>query len=202
MPTRTSRRALLAAGTGLLVAAAPAAASAQVPVGHPGPAPDRLLERGSAGPAVDQVQRALHIAATGRFGRATVRAVRAFQRADHLHVDGIVGPRTWGALFGVKAPARSGWAGSRSGGSGSAGSGAARSGAAGYAIPAGIVACESGGDYSAVNSSSGAGGAYQILPSTWHAYGGTGLPQDAPKAEQDRIAGEIYATQGRSAWSC
>ena len=56
--------------------------------------------------------------------------------------------------------------------------------------------CESGGNYSAVNSSSGAGGAYQILPSTWQAYGGQGLPQNAPKAEQDRIAGEIYARQG------
>jgi hypothetical protein len=64
------------------------------------------------------------------------------------------------------------------------------------------VQCESGGDYSAVNPSSGAGGAYQILPSTWHAYGGAGLPQDAPKAEQDRIAAEIYARQGSSAWVC
>jgi muramidase (phage lysozyme) len=64
------------------------------------------------------------------------------------------------------------------------------------------VQCESGGNYSAVNSSSGAGGAYQIMPSTWSAYGGQGLPQNAPKAEQDRIAAAIYAGQGRSAWSC
>ena len=49
--------------------------------------------------------------------------------------------------------------------------------------------CESGGNYSAVNPSSGAGGAYQILPSTWELYGGQGEPQNAPKAEQDRIAG-------------
>ncbi len=34
--------------------------------------------------------------------------------------------------------------------------------------------CESGGDYGAVNPSSGAGGAYQILPSTWALYGGKG----------------------------
>ncbi len=71
-----------------------------------------------------------------------------------------------------------------------------------YAIPTYIVMCESGGDYGAVNSSSGAGGAYQILPSTWEGYGGKGLPEDAPKAEQDRIAGEIWADSGPSAWVC
>jgi peptidoglycan hydrolase CwlO-like protein len=71
-----------------------------------------------------------------------------------------------------------------------------------YAIPTYIVMCESGGNYHALNSSSGAGGAYQILPSTWAAYGGQGAPQDAPKAEQDRIAAEIWRDSGPSAWSC
>jgi septal ring factor EnvC (AmiA/AmiB activator) len=71
-----------------------------------------------------------------------------------------------------------------------------------YAIPTYIVMCESGGNYHALNASSGAGGAYQILPSTWRAYGGQGLPHQAPKAEQDRIAGEIWRDSGPSAWSC
>jgi peptidoglycan hydrolase CwlO-like protein len=71
-----------------------------------------------------------------------------------------------------------------------------------YAIPTSIVMCESGGNYSAYNPSSGAGGAYQILPSTWAAYGGEGLPHQAPKAEQDRIAAQIWADSGTSAWSC
>jgi hypothetical protein len=71
-----------------------------------------------------------------------------------------------------------------------------------YSIPASIVMCESGGNYHAVNPSTGAGGAYQILPSTWSSYGGAGLPQDAPPAEQDAIAAKIYATDGRGAWSC
>jgi septal ring factor EnvC (AmiA/AmiB activator) len=71
-----------------------------------------------------------------------------------------------------------------------------------YAIPTYIVMCESGGDYGALNPSSGAGGAYQILPSTWELYGGKGLPHEAPKAEQDRIAGEIWADSGGSAWVC
>ena len=71
-----------------------------------------------------------------------------------------------------------------------------------YSIPTYIVMCESGGNYSAVNPSSGAGGAYQILPSTWELYGGKGQPQNASKAEQDRIAAEIWADSGTSAWVC
>jgi len=71
-----------------------------------------------------------------------------------------------------------------------------------YSIPTYIVMCESGGNYSALNPSSGAGGAYQILPSTWALYGGQGAPQEAPKAEQDRIAAEIWADSGGSAWVC
>jgi septal ring factor EnvC (AmiA/AmiB activator) len=71
-----------------------------------------------------------------------------------------------------------------------------------FSIPSYIVMCESGGNYSALNPSSGAGGAYQILPSTWKLYGGKGEPQNAPKAEQDRIAAEIWADSGGSAWVC
>ncbi|MEX2108414.1 MAG: transglycosylase family protein [Solirubrobacterales bacterium] len=71
-----------------------------------------------------------------------------------------------------------------------------------YSIPTYIVMCESGGNYSALNPSSGAGGAYQILPSTWDLYGGKGAPHEAPKAEQDRIAAEIWADSGGGAWVC
>jgi septal ring factor EnvC (AmiA/AmiB activator) len=71
-----------------------------------------------------------------------------------------------------------------------------------YSIPTYIVMCESGGDYGALNPSSGAGGAYQILPSTWELYGGQGEPQNASKEEQDRIAAEIWADSGGSAWVC
>jgi peptidoglycan hydrolase CwlO-like protein len=71
-----------------------------------------------------------------------------------------------------------------------------------WAIPEYIVMCESGGNYHALNASSGAGGAYQILPSTWRSYGGKGLPHEAPPAEQDRIAAMIWRDSGPSAWSC
>ncbi len=119
------------------------------------------------------------------------------QRHAWLRIDGIFGPKTWRALFGAK-PHKA----TRSKSMPSAGPSAATSSTGGYTIPSSIVSCESGGNFSAVNPSSGAGGAYQILPSTWHAYGGQGLPQDASPAEQGRIAAEIYASQGRSAWSC
>jgi hypothetical protein len=71
-----------------------------------------------------------------------------------------------------------------------------------WAIPEAIVMCESGGNYQALNPSSGAGGAYQILPSTWLAYGGQGLPHQASPAEQDAIAAQIWADSGPGAWVC
>ena len=83
-----------------------------------------------------------------------------------------------------------------------AAAGAAPTSTGPWAIPAGIVMCESGGNYGAVNPSSGAGGAYQILPSTWALYGGSGLPQNGSPAEQDRIAAQIWADSGSSAWVC
>ena len=71
-----------------------------------------------------------------------------------------------------------------------------------WAIPEAIVECESGGNWDAVNPSSGAGGAYQILPSTWELYGGEGDPEDASPAEQSEIAAQIWADSGAAAWVC
>jgi len=71
-----------------------------------------------------------------------------------------------------------------------------------WAIPQAVVMCESGGNFNAVNPSSGAGGAYQILPSTWRLYGGSGSPQDASPSEQSQIASQIWADSGPSAWAC
>ena len=71
-----------------------------------------------------------------------------------------------------------------------------------WAIPESIVVCESGGNFEAVNPSSGAGGAYQILPSTWELYGGEGNPEDASPAEQSEIAAQIWADSGAAAWEC
>jgi septal ring factor EnvC (AmiA/AmiB activator) len=71
-----------------------------------------------------------------------------------------------------------------------------------WAIPKQIVLCESGGNFQALNPGSGAGGAYQILPSTWRLYGGKGLPHQASPREQSRIAAQIWADSGAAAWEC
>jgi hypothetical protein len=68
----------------------------------------------------------------------------------------------------------------------------------GYAIPESIVQCESGGDYSAVNPSSGAYGAYQIMPETAANYG---CDLSTPQG-QDACAAEIYSDVGSGAWVC
>jgi mannan endo-1,4-beta-mannosidase len=63
------------------------------------------LQEGSSGEAVKELQRALQRAGfdpgpiDGEFGPVTAAAVRSFQAARGLVVDGIVGPQTWGALF-------------------------------------------------------------------------------------------------------
>jgi lysozyme len=53
---------------------------------------------GARGGRVRWLQRRLGIAATGRFDRATVNAVRGFQDDNDLVSDGIVGPRTFAYL--------------------------------------------------------------------------------------------------------
>lgn len=69
------------------------------------------LRHGSSAPAVLELQRALARDGfdpgplDGKFGSGTERAVRAFQRANGLDVDGVVGPHTRRALSGgVVAP--------------------------------------------------------------------------------------------------
>lgn len=71
-----------------------------------------------------------------------------------------------------------------------------------WAIPYSTVYCESKGSFTALNPSSGAGGAYQILPSTWSAYGGTGAPQAASPDEQHEVAHRVWLGQGPEAWVC
>jgi septal ring factor EnvC (AmiA/AmiB activator) len=74
----------------------------------------------------------------------------------------------------------------------------------GFSIPKAIVMCESGGNYGALNPSSGAGGAYQLLPSTYEGLGGKyEAPHLAPKSEQDRLAAKLWADgKGRGNWEC
>lgn len=58
-----------------------------------------LLQFGSRGEAVKQVQRALHLVDDGIFGTLTREAVITFQREKGLTPDGIVGPATLAKLI-------------------------------------------------------------------------------------------------------
>jgi peptidoglycan hydrolase-like protein with peptidoglycan-binding domain len=74
----------------------------------------RALGYGSLGADVADVQRMLRALAhydgpiDGIFGQATTAAVRSFQDAKGLHIDGIVGPRTRGEIASLHTAATSG----------------------------------------------------------------------------------------------
>ena len=66
-----------------------------------------MLKKGSEGAQVKTVQRLLmamgyscgSCGADGEFGSGTLAAVKSFQKAKGLSVDGIVGSKTWNALI-------------------------------------------------------------------------------------------------------
>ena len=92
---------------------------------------------------------------------------------------------------------------SSSSGTGSGSAGPALGPSGGWAIPYPIVLCESGGQNLPPNSA-GASGYYQIIPSTWTGFGGTGpAAYLASKAEQDAVASRIWnGGAGASDWVC
>jgi resuscitation-promoting factor RpfB len=148
-----------------------------------------VLERGSRGPVVVQLQQKLGIPADGVFGPQTERAVRRYQAREGLVVDGVVGPQTAGALGISLAEVHSA----------SGGSSRAR-------IPAvleRIAQCESGGDPRAISPGGTYRGKYQFDRQTWQAMGGKGDPARASEAEQDRRALALLRARGTSPWpSC
>ncbi len=62
-----------------------------------------------------------------------------------------------------------------------------------------IAACESGGNWS-INTGNGFYGGLQFTLSTWRAYGGSGMPNQASRATQIAVAKKIQAAQGWGAW--
>ncbi|MCV7249157.1 transglycosylase family protein [Mycobacterium koreense] len=62
-----------------------------------------------------------------------------------------------------------------------------------------VAACESGGNWG-TNTGNGYYGGLQFAPGTWSANGGAGLPHNASREEQIRVAENVLATQGIGAW--
>ena len=62
-----------------------------------------------------------------------------------------------------------------------------------------LAQCESGGNW---NASTGNGyyGGIQFNARTWHAFGGSGMPHQASRAEQIAVAERTLAAQGWNAW--
>ncbi len=63
-----------------------------------------ILKEGSKGEDVRYLQRKLNLRVDGIFGSRTKAAVISFQRSQRLKADGIVDPKTWNALRGIKYP--------------------------------------------------------------------------------------------------
>lgn len=63
-----------------------------------------LLKNGSKGEDVKKLQEKLGVEAIGTFGPKTEAAVKAWQKANGLKDDGIVGDATWSKLFGETKP--------------------------------------------------------------------------------------------------
>ncbi len=149
-----------------------------------------ILKKGDRGSAVSAVQRKLGLAADGRFGAGTLRAVKSFQRRSHISADGIVGPATRRALRLRPFTSRSVKRGKPKSTPGGA-----------PAVLERIAQCESGGDPTAVSRNGQYFGKYQFSKATWKAQGGQGdNPAEASEAEQDRVALKIYRAQGTDPW--
>jgi peptidoglycan hydrolase-like protein with peptidoglycan-binding domain len=121
----------------------------------------------------------------GWFGPVTEAAVYTFQTGAGLTLDGQVGQETAAAL-GVQyvrpqqqqaAPARQQQQQSAP----------ARSNSGGGTVWDRLAQCESGGNW-AINTGNGYYGGLQFLPSSWRAAGGSGMPHQASREEQIRVA--------------
>ena len=62
-----------------------------------------------------------------------------------------------------------------------------------------LAQCESGGNWN-INTGNGFSGGLQFTPQTWAAFGGTGSPQNASRAQQIAVAEKVQASQGWGAW--
>jgi len=62
-----------------------------------------------------------------------------------------------------------------------------------------VAQCESGGNWS-INTGNGFYGGLQFTLQTWHAFGGSGMPNQASRSQQIAVAQRVLASQGPGAW--
>lgn len=84
-------------------------AAAVAVIGYSSVAGAEALRTGDYGEEVAEIQAKLvdagyDVAVDGDFGPATCEAVKSFQEANGLDVDGLIGPTTYGALMGRSMP--------------------------------------------------------------------------------------------------
>ena len=186
----------IAATTAVLAVPAVARAQEGCPIG-------RYLEQTDSSNRSDDVaclQAALNGAGynsgpvDGWFGPVTESAVVAYQTAAGLTVDGEVGEQTAGALslWSPRRQAREEAPEQRQ-------ANTARANAGGGTVWDALARCESGGNWS-IATGNGYFGGLQFLPSTWRANGGVGMPHEASREEQIRVAENVRAKVGYSAW--
>ncbi len=113
---------------------------------------------------------------------------------------------TRAALAAVPAPAPAAALAPQSASPAAAGPAVPAQSAATYSAASGsfqscVIQAESGGNAQAVNASSGAGGLYGFLPSTWQSLGFSGLPENASVSAQNAAFAKEYAQSGTGAWA-
>jgi hypothetical protein len=62
-----------------------------------------------------------------------------------------------------------------------------------------VAQCESSGNWH-TDTGNGYGGGLQFTNSTWHAFGGSGEPEDASREQQIQVAEKVKGSQGMGAW--
>jgi peptidoglycan hydrolase-like protein with peptidoglycan-binding domain len=180
-------------------AAAPATQAAARPAVTAQEVAAPTLRRGATGSLVVRLQKILQLRGTdpgvadGRFGPRTQLAVQAFQRANGLKTDGIVGPITWRALLTDTAtpvaptPPAAATVAATSGDTPS------------MATWDALARCESGGRWD-LNLGSGFYGGLQFRLATWTGVGGTGYPHQASREEQIRRGIALWQRSGWKPW--
>jgi hypothetical protein len=189
MPSTASRRAPLAAGLTVLIAAGTAPAGAA-------PTTPRPLRAPIAGHAsvADQLHGASHRLASARAVRLARRVERLRgERLTRAEVSGLRRMSLGDLRREERALRRQARRLRR----------AAHAAATAPAVPAALQAiaqCESGGNPAAIGGGGAFRGKYQFDYGTWASVGGSGDPAAAPEAEQDRRAAALYARAGASPW--